>query len=135
MIEGNKVGREVAEKEIESWLDFKKVNEKKREAYKDNIDTLIDAVADGTLTLNDDKTFVQKLRFPIGEGDSIKTLSYKPRLKVSTVHVCLQGVKSTDADGRVCAYVSALTGTDRNIIKALDTEDYSVGQAIAIFFL
>lgn len=133
------IAREVAEQEVLSWLEHKKVNDRKRQNYKENIETLIDAISVGILTLNDDKTFVQSLNFPIGVGEKgeekITSLSYKPRLKVQTVQVCLQGIKASDADGRVCGYISALTGTDRNIIKQLDTEDYSIGESIAIFFL
>lgn len=130
-----KVTREIAITEVESWLDYKKISEKKREVYKDNIDTLVDAVVEGFLTLQDDKSFVQTLRFDTGGERPIKELTYKPRLKMSTIHSHLQGVKSTDADLRVCAYMAALTGNPKAVIQALDTEDYSIGQAIAIFFL
>lgn len=134
----NPIAREVAEQEVQDWLDFKKVNARKRQNYKENIETLVDSIVVGILTLNDDKSFVQKLNFPLGEEGkeaTITTLTYKPRIKVQTVQVCLQGIKPADADGRVCGYISALTGTDRNIIKQLDTEDYSIGESIAIFFL
>lgn len=129
------VSREVAEKDVIAWLDFKKVNAKKRENYRDNIDTLIDAIVDGALILEDDKTFTHKLKFPIGEEETVSVLKYKPRVKVSTVQVCLQNVKATDADGRICGYMAALTGVDRNIIKQQDTEDYEIGRAIVLFFL
>lgn len=131
----NKVSKEVAENEVTSWLDFKKVNQKKRDLYRDNIDTLVDAICDGCLILDENKIFIHKLKFPIGEEEIFSELKYKPRAKVSTIQVCLQNVKATDADGRICGYMAALTGVDRNIIKQQDTEDYEIGRAIVLFFL
>lgn len=132
----SKVSREAAEQEVNNWLDFKKVNAKKRETFKENIDILVDAISDGNLVIDDkDFVFTHTLKFPLGEGDSVRELKYKPRVKVSTIHVCLQNVKAGDADGRICGHIAALTGIDRNIIKQQDTEDYEIGRSIAVFFL
>lgn len=131
------VSKDLATEEINSWLDYKKVSDKKRESQKEQVESLIDAIADGSLTFKDDKTFtfVQVLKFQT-EGDSPLTkLEYKPRLKMSTIHSHLQGVKSSDADGRICAYIAALTATPKALINSLDTEDYGIAQSIAIFFL
>jgi hypothetical protein len=130
-----KVSIDVATEEVNKWLDYKKVNEKKREAYKDNIDALVQGVCDGILILNEDNTFTHNLQFPIEGEMPIHKLDYKPRLKMSTVHNHLQGVKPSDGDGRVCAYIAALTSKPKAVVKDLDTEDYSIGQSIAIFFL
>ena len=131
-----KVSRDVAQVDVEAWLDFKRVSQKKREVQTDSIDALIDAVSDGILTINDE-TFeiTHHLIFPF-EGDSpLNELVYKPRLKVKQIHANLSGVKTGDTDGRLAAYVAALTSKNSQIIKNLDTEDYSVGTAIAIFFI
>lgn len=131
-----KVAREAAEKEINSWLDYKKVSASKRESYKDQIDLLIDAMIEGSLQLNEDtKVLTQVLSEPLGKDGAVKSLDYKPRLKVSSVHNHMKGVKATDADGRVLAHVCALTSTVSELIKDMYTEDYSVSQAIALFFL
>jgi len=129
------VAKDVAAKEIERWLDAKKVNERKREAYADSIETLTDAVSDGVLTVDGEHNLVQLLKFPTEGEVPVTSLKYKPRLKVATIHLHLQGVKTSDADGRILAYIAALTGTPKEIVRSLDTEDYSIGQAIAIFFL
>ena len=47
----------------------------------------------------------------------------------------LEGVKTSDLDNRIVAFVSALTLQPKAIIESLDTEDYDVCQGIAIFFL
>jgi hypothetical protein len=131
-----KICREVAEQEVGSWLDFKKVKDKKREDNKDNIDALVEAVMDGIVTITEDKTIIQRLSVPIGaNSEAITQISFKPRLKVSTVRVCTQGIKSTDTIGIAGGYVSAATGVDRNVINTMDMEDFSVSQSIVIFFL
>ncbi len=131
-----KIAREVAEKEIIEWLDFKKVGAAKRETYKDNIDALIDAVAEGVLTKEKaTNKLTYTLRFEVGEEKKVNSLTFEPRLLISKIHEVMKGEKSTDADARVLAYISALTGCAKGIIKKLDTEDYSIPQAIALFFM
>lgn len=134
----NKVAREVAEEEVTSWLDKKKVYESTRETYKDSIETLIDAVCAGDLTLGDDFKFTHTLLFPIeGENKEIffKELVYVPRLNDKQLKPKLNGVKSGDADGRLNALVAALTSKTREEISNLDTADKKISMAIGIFFL
>lgn len=131
----DKISKEIAQAEVESWLDYKKISAKKRESQKDQIESLVDALVEGTLSMNDDKTIVHQLKFEIGEEIKISKLEYKPRLKMSAIHLHLSSVKSSDADGRVCAYISALTGLPKDILKAMDSEDYSISQSIALFFI
>lgn len=131
----DKVSREVATAEVDSWLDFKKVSSKKRETHREHIDNLVDAIVDGSLTLSKDKDFIHDLKFPIEGEESLKTLTYKPRLKVETVQMHLQGVKSGDNYGAIHAYIAALTTKPKTLIKVLDTEDYAVAYGIAIFFM
>lgn len=128
------VAIEEAQKEVTDWLDYKKVSESKRETYKDNIDALAGFVSEGVLSLQEN-VFTHTLKFAVGEGGTITKLEYKPRLSMKTVNEQLQGVKATDADARIVAYIAALTGQPKNVIKLLDTEDYAVAQAIAVFFV
>jgi hypothetical protein len=132
----SKVNRETAEAEINSWLDFKKISEKKRTNYKENIESLVDAVCEGILSVNPEgKELVQILNFPIGEEMKVNKLEYKPRLTVGAVQSHLNGVKATDADGRIIAYIAALTSQPKELIKKMDTEDNGLAQSIAVFFL
>ncbi len=132
----NKISKEQAIIEVDSWLDYKKVSEKKRESQKDSVEALVEAVMDGSLTLDSGtKEFTHTLKFPTDGEKPCRELVYKPRLRVSSTHAHLQGVKANDADGRILAYVAALTSKPKDLIKALDTEDYSVAQSVAVFFL
>lgn len=129
------INRETAKKEVESWLDEKKVSAKKRETHKENIENLIDSICDGTLVLEKGE-FVQKLNFPVpGEAQEITTLRFKQRVNVETVQMHMQGVKPTDNYGMISAYIAALTTQPKGVIKKLDTEDYTIAYGIAIFFM
>lgn len=131
-----RVEREVALKEVEAWLDYKRVKSKKRESYQDQIDVLVDAVSDGSLVLDDESfELTYNLIFPFGEEEKITELKFKPRLSVGEVNKYMRGVQATDIDKRLQAYVSALTGQPKGVIQAIDTEDSSVINAIVVFFL
>lgn len=131
-----KIAKDIAAQEVQGWLDFKKIKEKKQESYKDQIEVLVDAVSEGTLEINPEtKNITQNLDFPIGSEMKVSKLEYKPRLTVGEIQSHMGGVKATDADGRITAYVAALTNQPKELIKKLDTEDNSIAQSIAIFFL
>lgn len=129
------ISPEVAQQEIEKWLDHKRVSEKRRESLSDQIEILVNAVVEGELVLDEKFTLKQKLRFPIENEITTTALEYKPRLKIGEVHNRLQGIKPGDADGRITAYISALTGKPKEVIKNLEVDDYGIGQSIAIFFI
>ncbi len=126
---------EQATEEINGWLDYKKVSEQKRELRSANIKTLIAAMAEGDLSLRDDKTFVQQLKVPFGKDIIIDTLEYKPRVHIGLIHQHLQNVKSDDPDGRLLAHIAALTGKPKATLVKMDTEDHDIAQSIAYFFL
>jgi hypothetical protein len=131
----DKIVEEVAKVEIDKWLEYKKIDDDEREAQAANIEKITKAIMHGRLVLNTDSMeFTQTLKFPI-TNDKIETLTYKPRIKMSEVQRRLQGVKGNDADGRVLAYISTLTGKQKPILQDMDSVDYDLAQAIAIFFL
>jgi len=131
----NKLSREQAEVEVNSWLDHKKISAKKREAQRDQIESLVCAMEEGVLILNENKVFIHELLTPIGSEAKITKLEFAPRISIGSVHKHLEGVKSDSVDGRILAYVAALTSNTKDVIKKLDTEDYGICQSIAIFFL
>ncbi|MCH9621003.1 MAG: hypothetical protein S4CHLAM20_04170 [Chlamydiia bacterium] len=131
-----KVNKQTAINEVNGWLDYKRVSEKKREDLSDQIELLVEGVSDGYLRINSE-TFeiVHTLSFPIGEGDSIKELTYKPRLTVSEINNRTKGVRNGDADGRVKAYISALCGQGQGVLGNLDSVDFTIPQSIIVFFI
>lgn len=130
--------KELATEEVQKWLDHKKVSESKRAASAGSVEALIEAFMSGVLILNTDFTITHKLNFPIKDKDekiALAEIIYKPRVKMETIHSHFQGVKAADADGRVAAMCAAVSGQNKALILKQDTEDYSIGQAIVVFFL
>lgn len=133
------VNRETAEKEINQWLDFKRVSRKKREENEEAIEQLVEAIMDGVLSFSsEDHTLVHTLQVPIenSEGTVVqKEFTYKPRIKVSDIHREMKGIKASDMDARVSAYLSAITGESRNVLIQMDTVDYAISQQLVVFFI
>ena len=129
------VDLETAKKEVEKWLDFKRVRDSKRKSNADTIEALAEAVSEGQLVLNEDHTLTHNLDVPTEGEVPVTQLTYKPRLTVQDTHSKMKGVKANDVDGRIIALVSALCGKPTGIIGRLDTADYSVSQNVALFFL
>jgi hypothetical protein len=131
-----KVSLEIATEEVTKWLDKKKVYTSTRELYKDSVDTLIEAMVEGDLSL-DTETFVftHKLLMPLEGELSITEFKYKHRMNDNMLKPHLNGVKPSDADGRLTALIAALTDQPKNIISKLDSADKKICTSIAIFFL
>ena len=129
-----KVSKEVAEKDINAWLDYKNVKATKRESFKAQIDLLTESIQSGEVEV-DDKTFTitQKLNTPI-EGLGITELTYKPRLSVGEMRRGATNVKPMDFVGNVVANIATATGKGMSVIDKMDSADYDVAQAIAVFF-
>lgn len=129
------VSKEIAIADVARWLDHKRVRQTKREEYKQHIESLVLAVQDGLLTVEENCTITQHLLWPIGENENIKELSFKPRLSQEQLNPYISKLSSGSADERLRAYICALTGQAVGIIGKLDTEDNTISQSIAVFFL
>jgi hypothetical protein len=134
----NVVDRDTAALDIERWLDQKQIGSRKRESKKDDIENLIFEVIDGNLVVEDDCSLRYKLKFPIIDKNGsvvVDELKFKARVCDQEIQSYLKGVKASDAFGIVRAYICALTNTSAGIISKLDTEDKSVADAVALFFM
>lgn len=132
----NAIPKEKAIEEINKWLDHKNIRKKKRESNQESIDELVEAIEDGALVFDEEtKDLIMQLLIPIGTKEDIKELRFKSRLKVGEVHQHLKKVKTGDNDGRLLAYVQALTGKPAAMIEDMDTGDQQLAVTIVIFFL
>jgi len=131
-----KVALDIATKEVEAWLKYKRVQQKTIDINEDSVEILADAVADGILKI-DEKTHVitHKLIWEFGEEEKIKEFTYIPRVNDKILSPYMKGVKPTDADARLNAYIRALTKQASGIVKAIDSVDKKISVAIAVFFL
>lgn len=131
-----KINPELATKEVNAWLDSKKIMQNTRDSNEDSTQLLIDAMVEGIVAIDDKSNVItHNLNFPIGEGEEIKKLEYRPRLNDRLLEPYLKGVKPTDSDGRLTAYICALTQNSRGIIRNMDSVDKKISLAIAVFFL
>lgn len=131
------INREIAQAEVEKWLDYKKKSAKKREDNKELIESIIDSVCEGLVVINEDFTIIQNLIFPIQDKDGkivLNKLEYKNRMKIETVQLHCQGIKANDLDLRVNAYIAAITSNSKDIIKKMDCDDYNIASQIATVF-
>jgi len=132
----SKVSNDQAVKDIERWLDAKKIKDRKREQNADSEAVLVDAIMDGDLIVNDDNSLTLKLIWPTAEGQGVSTLTFKSRLTVGERQEATKGIKPTDAEGRLIGYVAVLTDQPVGVIKKLESgEDYERASSIAVYFL
>ena len=129
----------VAKKAVESWLDAKRVRKKKRQTLEENIEGLVDMVAEGIISIPDEFTdnigIKHKLLFPLKRStEPLEELSYKLHLTGENVQNAMHGVKEDDKFGNVIGFASELTGLTKNMVRRLDSTDYEVASKIVAFF-
>lgn len=125
------LNRELAEQEVNKWLDSKRVRATVRRENKDNIEAIIDGFEDGLLILSEETNAIkQTLIFPTG---ALKEIIIQPRLKVSERIDRLKNA-GNDADSRVVAILAALSGNMTEALKGMDADDLAVSRNITAFF-
>jgi hypothetical protein len=124
-----------ATKEINDWLDVVGVRPTRREICKGQIDTLVEAMQYGDISISNG-VIKQTLVNPVTELD-LTTLEYKNRLSIGDKQKVATGSKidATDFTGQTIATIAALTGKGYSHISKLSMPDYKIGEAIAIFFM
>jgi len=131
------ISNEQAKQEFNQWLDSKKISARKRESNEGAEEIIIDAIMDGAMVINEDKTIDLKLLFPIEQGNmNVDSLSLKHRLTVGQKNQAVKGLKPDDGDGRMLAYIAALSSQPAGIIRQMESgDDYERASAIAVYFL
>ena len=121
---------ELAESEVQKWMDAKKVRASIRESNKDNIDGLVEGFKDGLLTLHDDNIIKQTLIHPI---EGLKTIEYKSRLTAQdkSKHLSKAG---NDVHAQITGLLAALSGQNSGMLMKLDTDDVAVIRSLTSFF-
>lgn len=132
----SKVTEEIAEKDVQRWLDTKKFSDEKRTNMESTIKEMVGYVKEGNLIISVEGKITQKLNFEIGEEEKVFELEYQNRISVDDIHKRMTGsqVKAGDVDGRIRVYVAALTRKPYALIGRLDSTDWSVASTIASFF-
>ena len=132
----SKIAKEVAEAEIEKWLDFKKILAGERERNSDTIALLVDAIMEGALEYDESTNKLKHyLLHPFQNEQPLTELTYLPRINDNMLQPNLRGVSAKDGDARLIAVICTLTGQARGIIQKLDSTDKRIALSIAVFFL
>lgn len=131
-----KINKDQAKKEVDKWLEAKRVKQSMIEESIDSIEQLADEVADGFLILNEeDNTWTQKLVWPLGNNETVTELVYKPRITDLDINKYSKGIKTNDFRGQINAVTCALTDQPMGIINKLDTEDRRTARSLSGFFM
>lgn len=131
------VSYEVAEQEVNEWLEKCRFRKRSIESNKEYVEQLIEAVMSGDISIDDDtKEITMPLVFPIGENGSVNELKFKTELRVKEYRQKLKtgNVKPGDSDGRILAYAAALSSQPFSVVDSLSSVDQSLASSIAIFF-
>lgn len=130
------VSIEVAQQDVNRWLDSKRISDKKRQDNERVVDTLVSAVMEGNLVWDDEKKLLKQiLQWPVGENEELKSIEYKHRITQGDISARLRNSKSDDAFAVMGVYISAITGQPVAILDKLDSSDYSIAQSVAVFFM
>lgn len=134
-----KLEKEVAEAEVNAWLDAKRIQPSHREGLKEQIEVLVDSFMDGVL-VRDEATneLVHTLIWPLDKGEvKVESIKYKARINDEQIAKSgvMKGISPKDGDLRMSAYTSAITGQPRSVIQMLDSIDKRISLAITLFFL
>lgn len=143
---GAVMAHEVAEKELEKWFDYRRVKEAVRNnadetiGYDVNREKLIEGFMYGQLNFDEESGILsQVLDWPVEKESGeiiLSELKWKPRIKERDLTEPMKGVKTNDSNGRIKAFVSAYTSTDRIILGSLEhATDYNLAQSIVTYFL
>lgn len=133
-----KVSLEQATKEVEGWLDFKKVSEKKRDTYKDAIQNLIEGIQYGLVIVEDDFKIKQVLKFPLMDASGATFLSelvFVPRITSVGLKKYAGSIIPNNGNSKLLATAAALCDKGVSHLEKLDTEDLNTVQSVAIFFI
>lgn len=130
------VSREVAEKEVNDWLMWKKIPDAYIKGSPAYVLGLVISVQEGTFTINSDtKEITHKLKWPIGSGEfTISELKYKARLGVAAIQNNIAGIAPMDLTGKTLGTIAALCGKPRTEIAGMDSEDFRAASDVAAFF-
>ena len=132
------VSEEIAEKDLQEWLERNHISEDKIESSigESQLKIIKKAIQKGRLILNEDGKLILKLVTTIGSSSSpIDELIFNARVSRKMVMPYLNGVKSDNADMRLIAYMAASTGKNKMILTELMPEDQAIADAITVFFV
>jgi hypothetical protein len=129
------VSKEVATKEINSWLDALDYPTKARtdEEVKSWIETICESIQRGDLVFEDEHTIVQKLKHPLADG-ATREIKYDFRFEVGDYQTKMKNKSPNDAIEWNTAKLSLISSQVPAVFLKFKKYDYSVASKLALFF-
>lgn len=126
--------RPMAEQEFTRWLDLKKIKPSRIESKKEIFEakeTIVDAIAEGQISIDEKGNLTVKLNCPIGENEQIEELTFKPRMMAFELDKLNRVATDT---GKSRAMIEILTGQMSAIVRLLDSNDFALCNAVVVFY-
>lgn len=125
-----KMTQEVAQAEFEKWAyETKRLRSAALEKHANDCQNFVDALCDGTLSIEEDGSVTQKLAFEVAGRNQLK---YKPRLTVAEMGSALD-YKGGDS-GKTRKMVSIMTGEIVGVLDKMDSTDWALATSITAFY-
>lgn len=121
----------VAEKEVSQLLDSKNILPKRREALQPAVETVIEAVTYGLVTIDGDGRITQQLTEKIGE---IERIVYVPHVAPEVISKQLKGLKVYNQVNITAVYWKAYTGMMESTLDKLHPTDKAIAESLTFFF-
>ncbi len=129
------ISEEQALKEIDALLDKKKILPKRRATIQEGIDTVVEAMMYGLVTIDEKGCIKQTLQFPLGDNNSMTELVYADRIAPATIQKALSTIKVDSGTNRCLAYITTYTSNLQTTILNLESPDWNIAAAISLFFM
>lgn len=130
------VSKEVAIKELDSWLDFHEINEDQKKDCEVNVSVMLAGIQSGRVVINTDNTVTQKLKHPFGKEKKIELLTYtNGGLPIGEISNCKEAISKDNDNRNSIAHISVATATAVDIINKMSSKDLNTAAAIIIFFM
>lgn len=137
---GITISREVAEKEVESWLDrmsFRKSKREKKE-FKESVENLVDSMMDGLLSICEDGSLKYKLQYPVKDDEGnpvLSELTFGKRITIENFAKQIKISKAETSEEKSVVLISTLTGEPQGLITKTKMGDFTELGGMAAFFL
>jgi len=135
-----KVTREVAQADVNRWLEAAKIDFDEPEDGQESeilkeLKPLVNSVMKGRVMVSEDGVITQVLDFPVGEEKKITEITFKNRVTAGEIQRKMSAMKidAKDTVGRLMVFVSVLTNVNYALVAKMDTKDYSTASYIASF--
>jgi len=134
-----KIDYEVALKDVNAYLDKKRMLPKRRETLTPAVEAVAEGISLGFIVIANDSTITHTLIDPIKDKvtgeNALETLTYKSRLEPSEVNKKISALKVQNQTTQTVAVASLLTEQPVGMLDKLEPQDRNICDCISLFFI